>query len=483
MTVALVAFRRDLRLADNPALRAACETGSAVVPVFIWAPEEEGAWAPGSASRWWLGRSLGALEAALRARGSRLILAPGPTLERLQSLAREARATRIFWNRRFEPAAKRRDAQVACELGRLGIDVSETNASLLFEPERVHSAEGRPYQVFTAFWRACLKRLPVSFPVAPPAHLKTPPVWPAGRTLEDLGLAEEPRWASGLDRAWDPGEGGAQRALLRFVDRGLRDYPAGRERPDREGTSRLSPHLRFGEIGPRQVWHAIEGAAAQRRAGAEWPAIEALERQLGWREFAAHVLFHFPHTPERPLRAGRTRLRWRRDESAKRAWQRGLTGFPIVDAGMRQLWTTGWMHNRVRMIAASFLVKDLLLPWPLGARWFWDTLVDADLANNTLGWQWAAGCGADAAPFFRVFNPVLQGKKFDPEGRYVRLFVPELARLDTRWVHEPWRAPANILAQAGIELGRTYPRPIVDHAKARARALAALVSRRTAPRV
>jgi len=286
-------------------------------------------------------------------------------------------------------------------------------------------------------------------------------------------LGPKLNWIAGLRAAWKPGSAGAEAELKRFLRDGLLTYPEGRNRPDLPGTSRLSPHLHFGEISPRQVWHAVKRSAESKSVSAAvWRDWQFLT-ELGWREFAHHLLFHFPHTPEQPLRPEFARFPWRKNPVWLRAWQRGQTGYPFVDAGMRELWATGWMHNRVRMVAASFLVKNLLLPWQDGARWFWDTLVDADLANNTLGWQWTAGCGADAAPFFRIFNPVSQGDKFDPEGAYVRRWVPELARLPSTWIHHPWQAPPTALAAAGIELGRTYPRPIVSHLVSRELALEA----------
>src|SRR5690242_13743991 len=261
--------------------------------------------------------------------------------------------------------------------------------------------------------------------------------------------------------------------LKRFLSRTFADYPEQRNRPDLAGTSRLSPHLHFGEISPRQIWHALKAAAEKRG----WPRARWRDTQflaeVGWREFAHHLVFHFPHTTERPLRREFEKFPWREDAKLQRAWQKGQTGFPIVDAGMRELWATGWMHNRVRMIVASFLVKDLMIDWRAGARWFWDTLVDADLAQNTLGWQWTAGCGADAAPYFRIFNPTAQGAKFDPNGGYVRHWCPELAKLPAEWIHQPDQAPAEILRAAGVELGRTYPQPVVSHARARAAALEA----------
>jgi deoxyribodipyrimidine photo-lyase len=283
-------------------------------------------------------------------------------------------------------------------------------------------------------------------------------------------------WAAGLRAAWTPGEAGAKDALARFLLEALPDYAEARDRMGVAGTSRLSPHLHFGEVSPRQIWHAAAALQWQGGKGGTARGAEKFVAEVGWREFAHHLLVHFPHTPDAPLRGEFARFPWREDPAARRAWQRGRTGYPVVDAAMRELWTTGWMHNRARMIVASFLVKDLLLPWQDGARWFWDTLVDADLASNTLGWQWTAGCGADAAPYFRVFNPVSQGTKFDGNGAYVRRWVPELARLPDGALHAPWDASPAELRAAGVSLGRDYPACIVDHAEARERALAALAS-------
>jgi deoxyribodipyrimidine photo-lyase len=320
--------------------------------------------------------------------------------------------------------------------------------------------------VFTPFWRACRALPPPDTPRPAPGKISKPRTWPASIPLDDLELLPTIGWDAGLAAAWSPGEAGARQRLREFVAHGLTYYHEERNRPDHAGSSRLSPHLHFGEISPRQIRHAV---ARKRSTGAE-----TFLTEIGWREFAQHVLYHFPHTADAPLRVPFRRFPWNSDRRALRAWQRGRTGYPIVDAGMRELWTTGWMHNRVRMIAGSFLTKDLLISWREGARWFWDTLVDADLASNTLGWQWVSGCGADAAPYFRIFNPVTQGEKFDPQGVYVRRWVPELARLPDRWIHRPWSAPVDVLGAAGVRLGRDYPRPMVDHDQARRAALAAL---------
>lgn len=466
-------LRLDLRLADNPALQAAVHRGGPVVPVFIWAPDEEGDWPPGAASRWWLHQSLAALAADLREAGSRLIIRRGPSLAALRALARETSATAVCWNRRYEPAVSARDAMVEAALRSEGLDAQSFNAGLLHEPWTIRNQSGKPFQVFTPFWRHCLAQPDPPPPLAAPRHLRAPGQWPGSLALDALELEPRIHWAGGLRAAWQPGEAGARANLRRFLGRAFADYAEQRNRPDVVGTSRLSPHLHFGEISPRQVWHGLRRMAAKRDGSAmTWRGSQFLT-ELGWREFAHHLLHHFPHTPGEPLRAAFRRFPWRNAPAFLEAWQRGRTGFPIVDAGLRELWATGWMHNRVRMIAASFLVKDLLLPWQEGARWFWDTLVDADLAQNTLGWQWVAGCGADAAPYFRVFNPAGQGEKFDPHGDYARRWCPELARLPDAWLHRPHEAPPDIRRAAGVELGRDYPEPIVSHAIAREVALEA----------
>jgi deoxyribodipyrimidine photo-lyase len=463
---AIVWFRRDLRLSDNPALIAAFARGGPVIPVFVWAPEEDRPWQPGAAARWWLHHSLDCLSRELASRGSRLVIRKGLSFEALLELVRETGARGLFWNRVYEPAASRRDRRLEHRFEALGLKVGTFNASLLFEPAGVRNKQGRPFQVFTPFWRSCTEQAVFDPPAPAMRRLLGPRRWPKSANLSELKLLPTVNRAAGFQSAWTPGERGAQSALRRFLKSGLDRYVESRDTPALDLTSRLSPHLHFGEIGPRQIWHAVSESGAEGVGG-------AYLRQLGWREFAHHLLFHFPHTPTEPLRPEYAAFPWRKDPRSLRAWQAGRTGYPLVDAGIRQLWQTGWMHNRVRMIVASFLVKDLLLPWQDGSKWFWDTLVDADLANNTMGWQWAAGCGADAAPYFRVFNPVLQGEKFDPKGAYVRHWVPELARLPGRWIHKPWAAPAKVLTEAGMALGRTYPRPIVDHAAARNRALEA----------
>jgi deoxyribodipyrimidine photo-lyase len=474
--VTLVWFRHDLRLDDNPALAAAAARGR-VVPVFICAPEEEAPWEPGAASRWWLHQSLEKLAAALAKAGTPLVIRRGPSLAALEELAREYAATHVAWNRRYEPAVVNRDTAIKQALTAAGLAAESFNGGLLFEPVHVATKEGRPYQVFTPFWRALLAREEPAEPVAAPRKLAAAePVKGKARSLavSDLDLLPAIDWAGTMRKTWSPGEAGAAKRLDAFLPKALATYGTDRDRPDHEGTSALSPHLHFGEISPRRVWHAVREAAGGKPAAKITGSPEVYLRELGWREFASHLLYHFPRTTDAPLRADYATFPWAKDPVGLRAWQRGRTGYPVVDAGMRQLWATGWMHNRVRMIVASFLVKDLRVTWLEGARWFWDTLVDADLAANTLGWQWAAGCGADAAPYFRIFNPTTQGEKFDPDGQYVRQWVPELSRLPAADIHVPAEADERALERAGITLGRDYPEPIVDHSEARKLALEAL---------
>ncbi|MES0875159.1 cryptochrome/photolyase family protein [Sinimarinibacterium thermocellulolyticum] len=473
MSACLLWFRRDLRLSDNPALTAALARGTPVIPVYIHDPEAERPWTPGAASRSWLHHSLTALAADLAVRGSCLIVRRGPALDTLQALIGETGANAVLWNRLYEPALVARDTRIKAALKRDGIEAGSHNAALWCEPWQIATGSGAPFKVFTPFWRALATRLPDA-PIQPaPERIPAPREWPAGLSIDELALRPQLAWDQGFYAIWQPGEAGALARLASFIDDGLHGYRDARDRPAEGGVSRLSPHLHFGEIGPRQVLRAVQRA----RAGGEVPERDAEHflRELGWREFAHHLLHHFPETPDAPLNPGFAAMPWRavRDHEAElRAWQRGRTGIPIVDAGMRELWATGWMHNRVRMIVASLLTKNLLIPWQHGARWFWDALVDADLANNTLGWQWVAGCGADAAPYFRIFNPVLQSRKFDATGRYIRRWVPELADLSDAAIHAPWTL--------GADAPRGYPPPIVDLGASRQRALDAYARMRAA---
>jgi len=464
VSVALVWFRLDLRLTDNPALQAAIAAGHSVVPVYIHAPSEEGDWAPGAASNAWLRRSLDALDADLRARGSQLVLCEGDSLEVLQKLVRRSGAEAVFWNRKYEPATQPRDARIKQQLREQGLQVESCNGSLLLEPWDIATQQGGPYKVFTPYWRNALTRLQLPAPEAAPRRLASHGM--AGLALDALGLAPTLGWDEGFWEHWQPGEAGAHEALAVFIDGALHGYRAQRDLPDRVGTSLLSPHLHFGEIAPWRIVHALE----DERSAARNADIDAYIRQLGWRDFAYHLLHHFPDTPKQNLNPRFDQFDWARPAHADlAAWQRGRTGVPIIDAGLRELWHTGYMHNRVRMIVASYLCKHMRVHWHEGARWFWDTLVDADLANNTLGWQWVAGTGADAAPYFRVFNPVTQAQKFDPAARYITRWVPELAGLPQKARFSPWLHP-ELLAEHAPD----YPRaPIVDLAEGRDAALVA----------
>jgi len=465
-------FRRDLRVADNPALAAALARGGPVICTYILEDDDAGTWRPGGASRWWLAGALASLDQALAKRGNRLVLRRGRAEEQLTRLILETGAESIFWNRRYEPWAIKRDERIKSAIKARGLAAESFNASLLQEPWTLKTQKEQPYRVFTPFRRALYAHGEPDRPARAPAKIPAPSTFPAGDNLADWDLTpHRPDWAGGLRASWTPGEAGAHRNLDEFIDSALFAYRNGRDRPGIAGTSRLSPHLHFGEIGPRQIWHAATTRSIAETGSPTAPGVETFLSEIAWREFAHHLLYHFPTLPETPLRPEFVAFPWRDDPAGQDAWQRGMTGYPIVDAGMRELWTTGWMHNRVRMIAASFLIKDLLLPWRAGEDWFWDTLVDADLANNAASWQWVAGCGADAAPYFRVFNPTLQGEKFDPDGSYVRTWVPEIAKLPDKLIHTPWKASPLELADCGIALGRDYPMPILDHGGARQRAL------------
>jgi deoxyribodipyrimidine photo-lyase len=468
---AIVWFRRDLRLADNPALTAALARCERVIPVYIYAPDEEDPWQPGGAARWWLHHSLTTLADCLGAAGSRLIVARGESLPTLRDLIGATGAVECHWNRLYEPATIARDSAVKQALREDGVHCESHNAAALFEPWTVKTNAGDPYRVFSPYWRRCAPKLgEVPEPLPAPDGLPAVPASPESLSIDALELLPRIHWDQGLADTWQPGEPTARARLDGFLAERVASYTDGREVPAEPGTSGLSPHLHWGEIGPRQVLAAAYAACGEVTEGGGGHFV----RELGWREFSQQMLYHFQETPLEPLDPKFEAFPWREDDgSLLRAWQRGKTGIPIVDAGMRQLWHSGWMHNRVRMIVASFLTKNLRLPWQEGARWFWDTLVDADLANNTQGWQWAAGSGADAAPYFRIFNPVLQGERYDAGGAYVRRWCPELSNLPDKLIHQPWSAKPALLEQAGIALGRDYPEPIVDLKASREEALAA----------
>ena len=468
----IVWFRNDLRLADNPALAAAAETGRAIIACYVLdeaAPDEQ---APGGAALWWLHHSLSALADELSDRGVRLILRRGPAISKIADLAAETRARSVYTSASPEPAGATLEKAVGDRLAGGGVSLHTHAGALLFRREALLTRGGQPFKVFTPFWKACLNQPDPGAPAAAPGRLR-PFAGPIDSEALDGWrlLPRNPNWAEAFARYWQPGERGAHARLEGFLEQGLVTYSTQRDRPDLDGTSRLSPHIHFGELSPRQIWRVVRSAMAAQPSA--HTGGDAYLRQLGWREFSYYLLGHWPTLPQAPFRPEFGDFPWRADAALLKCWQRGQTGYPFVDAGMRELWRTGWMHNRVRMVAASFLVKHLLIPWQHGAAWFWDTLVDADLANNSASWQWVAGSGADAAPYFRIFNPIIQGKKFDPEGHYVRRWVPELSRLPASHIHEPWNATPGMLLDAGVGLGQDYPRPVVDHGAARARALAA----------
>jgi deoxyribodipyrimidine photo-lyase len=469
----LVWLRQDLRLADNPALLAA---EGPVIPVYIL-DETPGVEPLGGASRWWLDKSLAALGADLEALGSRLILRKGPAGEVLQALIAETGAAAVHWNRLYDAGSIARDKTIKAELTDEGVTRRSFNASLLNEPWEIANGSGGPYKVYTPFWRNARSRVAAVDPAPAPDSLDAPGTWPDSEALADWGLhPTKPDWSTGFSD-WRPGEAGAQARLEGFLDGPVATYSDDRNRPDLPGTSGLSPHMHFGEIGPRQIWRSAQDAVAR---GASERQVEKFLAEVGWREFHHHLLFHFPDLPTKNFRPEWDAFVWRDDEEAFVAWTRGQTGYPIVDAGMRELWATGFMHNRVRMIVASFLIKDLLIDWRRGEAWFRDTLVDADIAQNAANWQWVAGSGADAAPYFRIFNPVTQGQNFDPDGVYVRKWVPELGKLPSKVIHAPWTAVSDLLAAADVAVGQTYPRPLVDHGKARDRALQAYAALKSA---
>ncbi|RQR56306.1 deoxyribodipyrimidine photo-lyase [Burkholderia sp. Bp9125] len=478
---AIVWFRDDLRVTDHPALVRAVQSGRPLVCVYV---HDTGAGAgrpPGGAANWWLHGSLRALDAALARHGGRLLLLSGDAQREIERVAHDTGAAAVYWNRRYAQPQRDADAALKAVLKARGLTVDSSNGSLLNEPWDVLTASGTPFQVYTAYWRAARRDREVAAPLPEPERIAFQP-WPAmlrerAVALDALALRPHaPDWAAGLRAAWPaPDEAGAHRQLDAFLSSSLAAYADARDRPDLPATSRLSPYLRFGNLSPRQVWHAAR-LHAQAGGAACAAGADKFLGELGWREFNHALLYHFPALASANHRAQFDAMPWRSDPDALRAWQRGLTGYPLVDAGMRELWTTGWMHNRVRMVVASFLVKHLLIDWRAGEAWFRDTLVDADPANNAANWQWVAGCGADAAPYFRIFNPVLQGRKFDPHGAYVRRWVPELAGLDDAAIHAPWAASPVQRAAAGVRLGTDYPAPLVDHDAARRRALDALAA-------
>ena len=469
----IVWFRNDLRLADNPALSAAKARGKQLICVFVL-EHDNGLRPLGAASRWWLHHSLKALGADLDKAGASLSLFKGKSGEILPALVKAAGAGALFFNRRYGGSAMAHDAMIAKTVASDTCHVAVSNGRLLREPWEIETKTGGSYGVYTPYWKAALALGDPGDPLPRPHKLsgaKPPPSGPWAVTLEDLGLLPQaPNWAGGWDETWVPGEAGAAARLKHFLCYDLGDYAEQRNVLASEGTSRLSPHLRFGEISPRTIMAAVKATETNATAA----GAKSFRSEIGWREFDYHVMHYHPDVAETNLHRQFDKMPWEKpSKTALDAWKQGQTGYPVVDAGMRELWTTGYMHNRVRMITASFLIKHLLYDWRIGEQWFWDCLCDADPANNTLNWQWVAGSGADAAPFFRIFNPVTQGEKFDPHGEYVRRHVPELGKIEGKAIHAPWTLPKDNLKAAGIELGMTYPEPMIDHKFARERALKA----------
>jgi deoxyribodipyrimidine photo-lyase len=466
----IVWFRRDLRIADNPALSAACARGGPVIALYIH--EEQSFFSPGGAQKWFLHQALISLEASLRRLGVDLVLRKGAAPEEIESVIRESGAGGVFWNRRYAAAEIETDQAIMAALKKSGVETRSFNGSLLCEPWEIETKTGGPYRVFTPFWKALRASGPSRTEIG---AAKAPPTQSSIKVktdrIDDWGfLPSAPNWAKEFAVSWKPGEVGAANNLKAFLSGAINNYDEDRNRPAIKGTSRLSPDLAVGTISPLRIWNATHRAIAAQ----ETPEGEATKflSEIAWREFAYHLLYHNPSMPTEPIKPAFRNFPWRDDQKQFDAWTRGETGVPIVDAGMRELWRTGWMHNRVRMIVASFLVKNLLLPWQWGERWFWDTLVDADPANNTASWQWVAGCGADAAPYFRIFNPVTQGEKFDSDGAYVRTFVPEIAALPNTAIHAPWKAAAST--------PEGYPPPLVELDQTRKRALAAYETMKSA---
>ncbi len=460
-------FRQDLRLSDNPGLYEAAKRG-AVLPIYILDDEGAGAFKMGGASRWWLYHSLDELNKSL---GGKLSLYQGNPKEILTKLCQENNISAVFWNRCYEPWRIKGDSSLKDALKEMGLECRSFNGSLLWEPWEILKKDATAYKVFTPYYqRGCHGATPPRIPLPKPENLTLVHPREESICLDALNLLPRIHWYDQIESSWKIGETSAQIRLSDFLDQGLSGYRELRNYPDKPNVSRLSPHLHFGEVSPNQAWYVAKEMGLSNSVNQD---LDTFLTELGWREFSYYLLYHFPDLPRKNFQEKFDNFPWQFDDAHLTAWQKGKTGIPIVDAGMRELWQTGYMHNRVRMIVGSFLVKNLLIHWHHGEDWFWDCLVDADLASNSASWQWVAGSGADAAPYFRIFNPILQGEKFDPDGNYIRRYVPELAQLPTPYLFKPWEAPSLILRTSGIVLGETYPLPIVDLAQSRDRALAA----------
>lgn len=474
MATTLLWFRQDLRLSDHRALTEAVTRGDQLVCCYIYDQTTPGTHRIGGASRWWLHHALTDLAQQLNALGGKLVLRQGDYFDELSALVKQIKAHSLYFSRNYEPYMHAVEKKLHDELSADGIAVKRFTGNILFDPKLLHTKGGTPFKVFTPFWKNCLQQVPPGEPLPAPKKMVFKDRQPRSDTIKSLSLLPtKPNWAKGFGE-WDVSENQAHEQLEEFLNSTVSAYRDKRNAPAERGTSRLSPYLHYGQISPRQVWHATRHHVGQ--MGGENRGADTFLSEIGWREFSYHLLQQFPELPSKVFRANFKKFPWRKNAKLLKAWQQGQTGFPIVDAGMRELWHTGWMHNRVRMIVGSLLVKDLLIPWQQGAAWFWDTLLDADLASNSASWQWISGCGADAAPYFRIFNPALQGQKFDTEGDYVRHWVPELANMPKKYIHEPATAPEHVLEEAGVVLGKTYPKPVVDRKVARQRALDAFSS-------
>lgn len=460
-------FRQDLRISDNPGLFEAAHCGS-VMPIYIFDETQKAAFKIGSASRWWLHHSLSSLNISLN---NKLNIYVGDSHEIISKIIRENDIDAVYWNRCYEPSRIQADTSIKAALKSKHVECKTFNASLLWEPHEILKRDNTPYQVYTPFYRkGCLQASSPRVPLPKPEKLTLLQDHSNAKTIPELNLLSQNEWYKKFEPCWDIGEESAQKKLVAFLDDGLPNYKDDRNYPDKPNTSRLSPHLHFGEISPHQVWHSTQAQGTL----SPWTSdVDCFLSELGWREFSYYLLYHFPELPRKNYQSKFDAFPWEHDDFLLECWQKGQTGYPMVDAGMRELWQTGYMHNRVRMVTASFLIKNLLIHWHHGEDWFWNCLVDADLANNSASWQWVAGSGVDAAPYFRIFNPITQGEKFDPEGRYTRHFVPELSKLPNKFLFKPWEAPDHILKAAGVELGKTYPKPVVKLSISRDRALQA----------
>jgi deoxyribodipyrimidine photo-lyase len=466
-------FRQDLRLADNPALTNALEDGK-TLPIFILYNVNSKEHLNGAASKWWLHHSLIKLNKSLK---NKLCFFIGNPMDILDEISKQYKISNIFWNRCYEPWRVKRDKKIKKYFNDQNVNVNTFNGSLLWEPWNVSKKDGTPYKVFTPYYRkGCLNSDKPRMPLPAPNLSNLISIDNHDLKIEDLELMPKHNWYNKMISLWSPGEEGAHSKIEEFISNGLNNYKEGRNFPSNQNVSQLSPHLHFGEVSPNQVWYRAK--TKEGKLGIK-KDLDHFLSELGWREFSFNLLYHFPFLPKENLQKKFDNFPWNNDKDKLKKWQRGLTGYPIVDAGMQELWQTGYMHNRLRMVVGSFLVKNLLLHWHHGERWFWDCLIDADLANNSAGWQWIAGSGADAAPYFRIFNPITQGQKFDPDGKYTRKYLPVLNDMPDKFLFNPWEAPEDVLKSAGIKLGENYPLPIVEIGSSRQKALEAFATTKT----